>query len=516
MMTAKGGRSKRRRILLIAFATVLFLVFFIAPSQSKEPSSKHILRIETEMHTAVIGRIGVDAENRYLVTGSLDKTVRLWELSTGRLMRVIRPAIGDGNEGKIYAVAISADGKSIACGGWTGFEGEKKISIYIFDRETGSLIKRISGLPKVIRHLVFSKDGKFLAATLGRNNGIRIYDTRNYEPVFPDSAYGDDSYGADFDKDGRLVTTSYDGYIRLYEYKDKRFRFFERQRAKGGNNPFSISFSPDGSRIAVGFDDSQKVDVLSAKDLSLLYSPDTSGVDNGDLSKVAWSSDGKYLYAGGRYYKNNQFPILKWPDEGRGKYKELKGADNTIMHILPLKNGGIAFGAGGPAFGIINKRDEQVIFKGNSIADFRANYEGFLISNDGATVQFGYELFGKSPARFSIPKRLLDMLDEQKGTGESKVLSPPDTSFSEGLKITDWKNTMSPKLNGVPLELEQYERAQSLAISPDKNSFLLGADWHLRLFNRQGKEKRDMEYPCTSNSVGGKHSKKREGCSCRI
>lgn len=488
MMTAKAGRSKRRRILLIAFAIVLFHAFFTALSQSEEPSSKPILRIETGMHTAVIGHIGVDAENRYLVTGSTDKTVRLWELSTGRLIRVLRPAIGEGNEGRIDAVAISPDGKTIACGGWTGFEWEKKASIYIFDRETGRLIKRIAELPEVILHLVFSKDGKFLAATLGGKNGIRIYDTRNYEPVFSDIDYGYSSYGADFDKYNWLVTTSDDEYIRLYEYKDKKFRLFKKQRANGGNRPYSISFSPDGSKIAVGFKDSQKVDILSTKDLSFLYSPDTSGVDNGDLSKVAWSSDGKYLYAGSMYDKNNQSSILKWSDEGRGKYTELRGANNTIMHILPLKDGGIVFGAAGPAFGIINKRDEQVIFKGNSIADFRANHEGFLISDNGATVQFGYEQWGKSPARFSIPKRLLDMLDKQNGTGELEILSPPDTSFSDGLKITDWKNTRYPKLNGVPLKLKPYERARSLAISPDRNSFLLGTEWLLSLFDRQGKE----------------------------
>ena len=45
------------------------------------PTTEPILRIETEMHTAVIGRIGIDGENRYLVTASDDKTARVWELS---------------------------------------------------------------------------------------------------------------------------------------------------------------------------------------------------------------------------------------------------------------------------------------------------------------------------------------------------------------------------------------------------------------------------------------------------
>jgi WD40 repeat protein len=507
MITAKENKSKRRRIYLIASAIALFYTFFSAPLQSEVPSSKPVLRIETGMHTAAIGRIGVDAENRYLITGSHDKTVRVWELSTGRLIRVLRPAIGDGNEGMIYAVAISPDGNTIACGGWTAKEwtGSKwNYSIYIFDRETGRLIKRIEELPSVIYHLTFSKDreGKYLAATLGKNKGIRIYDTKNYVPVFSDINYGGDSYGADFDKDGRLVTTSDDGYIRLYEYKGNKFRLFKKQRAEGGNQPFDISFSPYSSKIAVGFYNSQNVDVLSAKDLSFLYSPDTSGVDNGNLASVAWSSDGKYLYAGGQYFKDkdNQFPILKWSDEGRGRYTDLKGANTTIMHILPLKDRGMVFGAAGPAFGIINKMDEQALFKKPSIADFRANYKGFLVSDDGATVQFGYEVRGKSPARFSIHKRLLEMLDEQKGTGEPEILSPPDTS-SEDLKITDWKANEFPKLNGIRLELKPYEASRSLAISPDRGSFLLGTEWFLRLFDRQGKEIWNIPAPAVAWGV---------------
>jgi WD40 repeat protein len=59
------------------------------------------------MHTAAITRIGIDAANRYLVTGSEDKTVRVWELASGRLLRTIRPPIGAHNEGKIFSVALS-------------------------------------------------------------------------------------------------------------------------------------------------------------------------------------------------------------------------------------------------------------------------------------------------------------------------------------------------------------------------------------------------------------------------
>jgi WD40 repeat protein len=101
------------------------LCFWVAVAAALAQPEAPMLRIETGMHTAMIRRIAVDAAGRFLVTGSDDKTVRVWELETGRLLRTIRPPTGTGNEGKIYAVAISPDGRTIAAGGWTGFEWDR-------------------------------------------------------------------------------------------------------------------------------------------------------------------------------------------------------------------------------------------------------------------------------------------------------------------------------------------------------------------------------------------------------
>src|SRR5258706_6393607 len=90
-----------------------------APTQSDGLLREPVLRIETGMHTAAITEISIDATNRFLVTASFDKTVRLWELPSGRLLRVLRVPIGEGTYGKLYSDAISPDGGTIAVGGVT-------------------------------------------------------------------------------------------------------------------------------------------------------------------------------------------------------------------------------------------------------------------------------------------------------------------------------------------------------------------------------------------------------------
>lgn len=69
-----------------------------APAQAPPPATP-MLRIEAAMHTALITSIDVDAGERYLVSGSVDKTSRVWDLASGRLLRTLRFPINEGNDG---------------------------------------------------------------------------------------------------------------------------------------------------------------------------------------------------------------------------------------------------------------------------------------------------------------------------------------------------------------------------------------------------------------------------------
>lgn len=459
------------------------------------PPTTPFLRIETGMHTARVSRIDVDAAERYLVTASDDKTARVWELATGKLLRILRPSLGDGDEGKLYAVAISPDGATVAVGGWTRFDWEESHSIYLFERDSGRLIRRITGLPQVIFHLTWSPDGRYLAAALGGANGIRLYRTTDFSEAARDTAYGDDSYWIDFDRQGRLVTSSLDGFIRLY---DASFRLLAKQPAPGGKRPFSVRFSPDGDRVAVGFHDSTAINVLSGQDLSLLYAPDTKGVDNGSLSNVAWSQDGRTLYAGGRYQEGGMNPILQWSDAGRGPYRKWSASTNTLAGLHPLRQGRLVFAALDPAFGIFDATGHKVLERLPAKADYRGNE--IRISPDGGSIEFGFEApnaqggWNRRLARWDFGRRQLVVTDPGTAAATRTKLSPPRTT-APGLDITGWEETTEPRLNGQALPLQQYETARSLAIAPDASQFLLGTEWWLRLFDRQGRQQWEKPVP---------------------
>ena len=233
-----------------------------------------VLAIDPGMHTAKIWAQAIDAAGRFAVTGGDDRTVRIWSIADGKLLHTIWIPVGPENVGRIYAVAISPDGSTIAVGGFTETRNSEH-PIYIFDRESGNLIRRIAGdLPDVTHFLTFSPDGRYLAATLGAGHGLRVFDRdKDWNEAFRDDHYGDPSYGAAFARNGRLATTALDGMIRLYAYDPSAespnfHRVDEPVKAPSGNRPFRAAFSPDGKRLAVGYVDVAAVDVLDGTTLN--------------------------------------------------------------------------------------------------------------------------------------------------------------------------------------------------------------------------------------------------------
>jgi WD40 repeat protein len=142
----------------------------------------------------MIRRIDTDRAGRWAVTASYDKTARVWEVSTGRQVMVLRPPQDVGNEGQLYAVAMSPDGSTVALGGWAVYDWDKSNSIYLFESESGRLAKRMPGLPSVINHLAYSPDGRWLAVSLQAENGVRLFDAASRDEVGRDAEYKDGSY----------------------------------------------------------------------------------------------------------------------------------------------------------------------------------------------------------------------------------------------------------------------------------------------------------------------------------
>jgi len=89
-------------------------------------------------------------DGKWLVTGSTDKSARLWEVDSGREIRVFA-----GHVGKVTAVAISGDNKWLVTSSWDK-------TARLWDVGTGKQIHVFEGHADFVTCLALSADGKWL------------------------------------------------------------------------------------------------------------------------------------------------------------------------------------------------------------------------------------------------------------------------------------------------------------------------------------------------------------------
>lgn len=439
-----------------------------------EPSTVPVLRIEAGMHTDNISRMSVDRVGHLVLTASRDRTARLWELPGGKLLRILRPPLGEGDEGKLFACALSPDGALAAVGAVTPVgEGDLE-TIYLFDTSTGQLRHRLSGLPTRACDLAFSKEGRFLAATLMEGGGLRVWEVASGREIARDMDYdGKDSGAVDWRNEEALVTACEDGHVRLYELATTNdgdpLRRVAKARIGAGGQPSAARFSPDGKRIAVGFADSNRVAVVDASSLFLLYAPGTADVDDCHLSSVVWSDDGTTLSAAGTWKSSaGNFLIRRWRDGGQAAARDSVATSDAIRDLRALPGGGLLFCSANPSWGVLSADGEISLLGASPAIESQAETDRLRLSADGWQVTFGFARKGGSPATFSLRKREVSLLKSDAGPASGLLLNT--------LEGTAGQNVRNRHFYDAPTFLRSSDVSRCMALTGDGRGMLLGCD----------------------------------------
>jgi WD40 repeat protein len=481
---ARWMRALRRTAPVLAPSLGLALAW--ATAQAATATNEPLARLETGMHTAVIMRVATDSAGRWAVTASQDRTARVWDAATGRLAAVLRPPQDDDNEGKLFAAAMSPDGEVVAVAGRTQIGSTSGHTIYLFDRAGARMQRRIQNLPEPVYHLSYSPDGRWLAASMQGKGGVRVFDAASSAERGRDTSPADNTYSVQFSSDSRrLVSTSYDGQIRLHAVDPQgALQPVRAAPLAGGKRPYAARFSPDGRHIAVGFDDSPVVQVLDAQTLAEVARPATTGVTSGNLSRVAWSADGRSLLAGGTWVSGGGNAVRRWTVDDWSRFQDTVVSRNTVADLasLPGAAGGRwLFGAYDPSWGVLDASAASARVQRRqdpAIRDFREQLERLQVSHDGRRVRFGAPRGGEAMQSFDVASRTLE--------ADATPL-PAARTAAPGLAFSDWRGETEPKLNGDRLVLDRHEPARSLAIAPDGRRFVVGSEWNLRVFDGPGK-----------------------------
>jgi cytochrome c len=121
-------------------------------------------------HDYAVNSVAFTPDGRQAISGSVDETVRLWNLDDGREL-----AIWYGHAGPIIGVAISANGKLAASGGIDQ-------TVRIWHLATGKIVHALEGHKGPVWSLSFSPDGRLLLSA-GADEIVRIWDVEYGTPL---------------------------------------------------------------------------------------------------------------------------------------------------------------------------------------------------------------------------------------------------------------------------------------------------------------------------------------------
>src|SRR5262245_61532830 len=423
------------------------------------PDQNPILRIETGSHTAGAQSVGTDRACTLAVTGSIDKTVRLWSLPEGRLIRTQRLPIGEQHYGEISAVAVSPDGRLIAASGTDAYSKEHDLLdfIYVFDSASGATLRRFGPASSIWN--AFSPDGRFLAAAA---EDVVVFEVATGREVMRDEDYDEGlPQAVVFGPAGTLFAAGYDGHVR--RYSAGTFRRTAKVALSGRPRIQSVAVDYAGRRVAVSIRGAPRVEILDAANLRRVASADVRGVEKRDqLDQIGWFRNGR-LVAGG-YFQipaptargGWKWAVRIWDADGRRVGSDRAVADDLITSImrcgedLYLTTGDptlLRLGVNGTVTPLVR---DPVISSTDKVGD------AFTVSDDGTRVRLGLKHGSEEPVLFDLDK----------GTIVDSPRIPPDLKPADvtSLRITGWDQEKTPKLNGMPLAIDDQEEGRSLAI----------------------------------------------------
>ncbi len=509
----------------------------LLPTSSGRPSSSPVCFVQRG-HEGSILSVALSADGKRAVTGSTDKTIRLWNAETGDatshrrfpftaaqyysngghlafgpdseqialgnnagkvlllssllsgtpLEMYERASSGSGGRGSfsVFSVAYSPDGTKIAAGIGNRF-------IRVWEAGSAGPLCTIEGEVGINYSVAFSPDGKVLFS--GAEGGA----LKAWDPVSGDELLSFDGH----DKSVVSIAVSADGKRIVSGSEDKTLKIWDARSGElietltgHGDSLLSVAFSPDGQSIASGSAD-RTVGVWDSGSGRRLFA--LRGHEE-KVTSVAFSPDGKRIISGSEdstirvWDRDSGELLLALPTQGGRETSVAVSPDGGRIACYGLTEGSSAF------VEIWETADPSRLFKerlalealerearehADALFDELVSKSDVLRHLDGGALPGGK--LGSAPMRSAIRRIALARKDDPGKLMAQcwKTVSVPGRDPESYRRALGWAETaLDLKSNGLGdltvLGAAQYragaheEAAQTLARSDERNALAIG------------------------------------------
>ncbi|KAJ7776917.1 WD40 repeat-like protein [Mycena maculata] len=271
-------------------------------------------------HPHPVNSVAFSPDGKKIVSGSRDKTLRIWDSATGGL-------IGDpftGHTSSVSSVAFLPDGIHIV-------SGSRDHTILVWDSQTGTPILEPLRHPKHITSVAVSPDGKQIISG-SADKAIRIWDLATGDLIAgPFEGHTSAVTSVAYSPQGSyIVSGSVDRTVRIWNLRTRAPTVIFEGHTGSVN---SVGFSPDGKNVVSSSDD-KTILVWDSETGDRVAGP---FISRNLIMSVAFSPDGTRIVSGSfdktiRVWKLNSGP---WGNHPRFKDGWIMGSESHLMWIPP-------------------------------------------------------------------------------------------------------------------------------------------------------------------------------------
>jgi WD40 repeat protein len=262
-------------------------------------------------HTDKVWCVCVSADGKRVLSGSADRTLRLWDAHTGKCLRVFA-----GHAGLVRGAALSPDGKR-------ALSGSSDKTVRLWDTTTGKERRQMTGHADEVQCVAFGPEGEALSGSSDLTMRLWDVNTGKEAGVFAGHTHParEVAYSG---KANLAVTCSLYGPIHLWDLETGK----EARRIARHGRTSSVCFSPDGKRlVSAGGDRALHVwDAETGKELTRI-----------DVAAccTTFSPDGKRVVSGG--YPDGVVRV--WDVRSGKELLECKGHTGAVVSVAYFPDG---------------------------------------------------------------------------------------------------------------------------------------------------------------------------------